>query len=143
MFDRIVVATDGSESVGRAVGVGLDLASRFDAAVDALYVVDESEIASAPDRVREEMRNALQERGGEAIVEVQRRADRDVTAAVREGRPAAEVVEYAREVGADLVAMGTRGRHGENRFLVGSVAEEVVRACPVPVLTVRQLEGDA
>jgi nucleotide-binding universal stress UspA family protein len=41
-----------------------------------------------------------------------------------------------------MVAMGTRGRHGENRFLVGSVAEQVVRTCPVPVLTVRQLAAD-
>ncbi|MFC6724764.1 universal stress protein, partial [Halobium palmae] len=47
---------------------------------------------------------------------------------------------YAREEDADLVATGTRGRHGENRFLIGSVAERVVRTCPVPVLTVRQLD---
>jgi nucleotide-binding universal stress UspA family protein len=40
------------------------------------------------------------------------------------------------------VALGTRGRHGENRLLLGSVAEAVVRACPVPVLTVRQLAAD-
>jgi hypothetical protein len=38
--------------------------------------------------------------------------------------------------------MGTRGRHGENRFLIGSVAEQVVRSCPMPVLTVRQLASD-
>lgn len=63
-----------------------------------------------------------------------------MTVAVREGRPAAEISNYAREVDADAVAMGTRGRHGENRFLIGSVAERVVRTCPVPVLTVRQLE---
>jgi len=69
-------------------------------------------------------------------------ADRDVTTAVREGCPAAEITEYAREEGADMVATGTRGRHGENRFLIGSVAERVVRSCPVPVLTVRQLENE-
>ena len=142
-FDTIVVATDGSESVSRAVDVALDLAERFDAAVHALYVVDSGEVDSSPEAVREQMRNALQERGGEAIVEVQKRAGRDVTAVVREGRPANEIADYAREIGADLVATGTRGRHGENRFLVGSVAERVVRTCPVPVLTVRQLEGDA
>ena len=143
MFDTIVIATDGSESVGRAVDVALDLAERFDAAVHALYVVDSGEVDSTPDAVREDMRHALQERGGEAIVGVQKRAERSVTAVVREGRPANEIAEYAREIDADLVATGTRGRHGENRFLIGSVAERVVRTCPTPVLTVRQLEGEA
>ena len=141
-IDTIVVATDGSDSVSRAVDAALDLATRFDAAVHALYVVDSGEVDSSPEAVRDEMRHALQEHGGEAIVEVQKRADRDVTAVVREGRPANEIADYAREIDADLVASGTRGRHGENRFLIGSVAERVVRTCPVPVLTVRQLEGE-
>ncbi|WP_435145492.1 universal stress protein [Halobaculum sp. P14] len=142
MIDTIVIATDGSASVTRAVDVALDLAEQFDASVHALSVVDEGEVESAPDSVREDMRHALQERGGEAVVDVQSAADRDVTAVVREGRPANEISEYAREVDADVVATGTRGRHGENRFLIGSVAERVVRTCPVPVLTVRQLEGE-
>ncbi|WP_277554780.1 universal stress protein [Halobaculum limi] len=141
-IDTIVVATDGSDSVRRAVDAALDLAERFDAAVHALYVVDSGEVDSSPEAVRDQMRNALQARGGEAIVDVQKRAGRDVTAVVREGRPANEIADYAREIDADLVATGTRGRHGENRFLIGSVAERVVRTCPVPVLTVRQLEGD-
>jgi nucleotide-binding universal stress UspA family protein len=143
-FETVVIATDGSESVERAIDVALDLAIRFDAAVHALYVVDETEVASSPARVRDEMQHALQESGGEAIVDVQRRATElsaggQVTAVVREGRPADEVVGYAREIDADMVALGTRGRHGENRFLLGSVAERVVRSCPVPVLTVRHL----
>ena len=146
-FETVVIATDGSESVTRAVDVALDLAVRFDSAVHALYVLDEEEITSSPERVRAEMQTALQERGGEAIVDVQRRAGeagvgRTVTAVVREGRPADEIVAYARETDADMVAMGTRGRHGENQFLIGSVAERVVRTCPVPVLTVRQLPED-
>ncbi|ESP87522.1 universal stress protein [Candidatus Halobonum tyrrellensis] len=142
MFDTIVIATDGSDSVGRAVDVALDLAEKFDAAVHALYVVDSGEVDSSPEAVRTDMRNALQERGGSAIVDVQKRSAGDVTAVVREGRPPNEIGDYAREIDADLVATGTRGRHGENRFLIGSVAERVVRTCPVPVLTVRQLEGD-
>jgi len=143
-FETVVIATDGSESVERAVGVALDFADRFDAAVHALYVLDEDEVDSSPERLRDEMRRALRENGGAAIVDVQRRANelgagRGVTAVVREGRPADEIVAYARETGADVVALGTRGRHGENRFLIGSVAERVVRSCPVPVLTVRHL----
>ena len=142
MFETIVVATDGSESVRRAVDVTLDLADRFDAAVRCLYVVDESDVASSPERLREEMADALVERGEEAVAAVQAATDREVETAIREGKPASTIDGYARKVGADLVAMGTRGRHGENRFLVGSVAERVVRTCPLPVLTVRQLAAD-
>jgi nucleotide-binding universal stress UspA family protein len=140
MFDTIVVATDGSKSVRRAVGVALDLAGRFDATVHALYVVDEGEIESSPERVRDEMRDALDADAHDALDDVTAAADRPVTTAVRKGRPATTIREYAAEIDADVVAMGTRGRHGENRFLIGSVAERVVRTCPVPVLTVRQLD---
>jgi len=139
-FDTIVIATDGSESVRRAVSVALDIADRFDANVHALYIVDEGEVAASPEQVREEMRTALDDSGQDALDDVAATTDRPVTTAVREGRPATEIREYAVEHGADMVAMGTRGRHGENRFLIGSVAERVVRTCPVPVLTVRQLD---
>ncbi|WP_144906260.1 universal stress protein [Halobellus captivus] len=142
MFETIVIATDGSESVRRAVDVALDLADRFDAEVHCLYVVDEGDVASAPERLREEMENALIDRGEEAIDEVRESTDRDVITAITEGRPSSVIDEYARDVDADVVAMGTRGRHGENRFLIGSVAERVVRTCPIPVLTVRQLADD-
>jgi len=142
MFDRIVIATDGSKSVRRAVGVALHFAERFDAEVHALYVIDRGEVESSPENVREDLREALDDHGEEAIESVAARTDRRVEPVVREGRPAAEIAAYAREVDADVVATGTRGRHGENRFLIGSVAERVVRTCPVPVLTVRQLTGE-
>lgn len=139
MIDRIVIATDGSESVTRAIDVALDLADRFDAEVHALSVVDAGDVESSPDRVREEFREALTEQAEAAIEAVEARTELPIVTAVREGRPADEIRAYARAHDADLVATGTRGRHGENRFLIGSVAERVVRTCPVPVLTVRQL----
>ena len=140
MIETVVIATDGSESVERAVDVALDLARRFDATVHALYVVDESEVDSSPEAVEADMREALEESGEEALDDVRERTDSGVRTVVRNGRPAAEVCGYARENDVDLVATGTRGRHGENRFLIGSVAERVVRSCPTPVLTVRQLQ---
>jgi nucleotide-binding universal stress UspA family protein len=140
MFDTVVIATDGSQSASRAVTVALDLARRFDAAVHALYVVEEGDIAAAPEEVRERLRTALAESGEEAVESV-REGGGEVTTTVREGHPADEISAYAREHDADLVATGTRGRHGEYRFVLGSVAEAVVRNCPAPVLTVRQLEG--
>ncbi|QKG93046.1 universal stress protein [Halorubrum salinarum] len=147
MFDTIVVATDGSDSVRRAVSVAVDVAARFDADVHAVYVVDAGEVESSPDTVREDLRDALDDQGRDALDRVsaaahERDSDLGVTIEVREGRPASEIDAYARSVDADLVAMGTRGRHGENRFLIGSVAERVVRTCPIPVLTVRQLTDE-
>ena len=144
MFDTVVIATDGSGSAQRAVEAALDLAGKFDATVHALYVVDSGEVESTPDDVRDVLERALATTGGRALTLV-READGpgDVVTAVRDGDPAAEIQAYAEEIDADLIATGTRGRHGDHGFLLGSVAEEVVRHAPVPVLSVRQLEGEA
>ena len=144
MFDTVVIATDGSGSAQRAVEAALDLAAKFDATVHALYVVDSGEVESTPDDVRDVLERALATTGGRALTLV-READGpgDVVTAVRDGDPAAEIQAYAEEIDADLIATGTRGRHGDHGFLLGSVAEEVVRHAPVPVLSVRQLEGEA
>jgi len=141
MIESVVVATDGSESVTRCVDVALDLAERFDAEVHALSVIDESEIESAPDRLREDLEAALEADAADATSAIAECTDREVTTAVETGRPADAIAEYARRADVDVVATGTRGRHGEHRFLIGSVAERLVRTCPVPVLTVRQLEA--
>jgi nucleotide-binding universal stress UspA family protein len=146
MFETVVIGTDGSESAQRAVRMALDLAERFDATVHAVYVVDAGELQASPDQHRDQLESALEAAGGEALTFVEERAagatETDVVTAVRVGDPADELVAYAGEVDADVVATGTRGRHGEHAFLLGSVAEAVVRRSPVPVLTVRQLSED-
>ncbi|MFC6863572.1 universal stress protein [Halomicroarcula sp. GCM10025817] len=146
MFDTVVIATDGSGSARRAVEAALDLAARFDATVHALYVVDEHEVETTPEEVREALERALATTGGRALSFVVEAAedesDEELVTAVRQGDPATEIVAYAEEHDADVVATGTRGRHGEHAFLLGSVAEQIVRRAPMPVLTVRQLEGE-
>ncbi|GAB7019387.1 universal stress protein [Halostagnicola bangensis] len=124
----------------RAVDVGLDLANRFDATVHALSVIDAGEVDASPEQLREELETALETHADAALATVEERSSLELTTDVREGRPAAEICSYVRDIDADLVVTGTRGRHGENRLLLGSVAERVVRTSPVPVLTVRQLE---
>lgn len=142
MFDTVVVATDGSESVERAVTVALDLAAKFDAEVHALYVIDGSDLEGSPEQVRAELRDALEDAGEAALKSIVEHAEREVNTAVREGKPVNEICQYVDDFDADVIAMGTRGRHGEHSFLLGSVAEGVVRRCPTPVLTVRQLDAD-
>ncbi|WP_436936242.1 universal stress protein [Halovenus marina] len=142
MFETVVIATDGSASAKRAVVAALDIADRFDATVHALYVVDEHDIESSPEEVRDDLESALQSAGDEALSVVEREAGEcPVVTATRAGQPATEIMDYAVEVDADLIAMGTRGRHGEHAFLLGSVAERIVRQASTPVLTVRQLDG--
>ena len=141
MFETVVIATDGSQSARRGIRTALDIAERFDATVHALYVVDTNEIESSPEAVREQFDEAIQAAGEEALSFVTDEASvPDVVTAVERGDPASTIIDYATDVDADVIAMGTRGRHGEHAFLLGSVAEAVVRRSPVPVLTVRQLE---
>lgn len=144
MFETVVVATDGSESVSRAVDCALDLAARFDATVHALYVLDESRVESLPERLHGDVRSALDERGEATLEAIAERNEAsadpvEIETETRIGKPAQQIVSYVRDIDADTVAMGTRGRSGEHSFLLGSVAERVVRTCPAPVLTVRQL----
>jgi len=130
MFETVVIATDASTSAERAVAVALDVAERFDADVHALSVLEDGD----PDH-EQTVRTALA-----AFAD---RTDRPVTTAVRRGAPAETIVSYAESVGADLVATGTRGRDAPYSYHIGSVAEAVVRDCPLPVLTVRRLDPEA
>jgi nucleotide-binding universal stress UspA family protein len=146
MIETVVIATDGSASVERAVEVAADLAANFDATVQALYVLDTGDVEGSPDEVRADVANALERAGEDAIAFVGESATAAgaaaVETAVREGDPAIEICRYARDVDADVIATGTRGRHGEHSFLLGSVAEAVVRRSSIPVLTVRWLDPE-
>ena len=141
MFETVVIATDGSDSTKRGVRAALDLADRFDATVHALYVLDADEINGTPKAVRNDLREAMQTSGNKALSFVRDEGGGGVETAVREGKPADQIIEYAGEVDADVITLGTRGRHGEHAFLLGSVAEAVARRAPMPVLTVRRLGG--
>ncbi|MEF8821532.1 MAG: universal stress protein [Halovenus sp.] len=141
MFETVVIATDGSESVKRGVTAAIDLAERFDGTVHALYVADSRTVEDSPSEIQSDVETAIQEAGEEALSYVEEQAgDEEIVTAIRDGTPAEEIIDYAESVDADAIAMGTRGRDGEHAFLLGSVAEAVVRHAPMPVLTVRQLE---
>jgi len=134
MFETVVVATDGSASVERAVGAAGSLAAAFDADLHALSVVTPETDAVGRGRTSRSEAEAAVERIADA-------ADRTVTTALREGPPETAITSHAEAVEADVVVMGTRGRGGEG-FHLGSVAEHVVERCPVPVMTVRSRSDD-
>lgn len=138
MFDVIVVATDGSEPAEAAAQLGLDLAGAFDAAVHVVSVVDTGPLGDH--RLPGDEASAAEALGERATTLVERLAHRaterglTTTSATPSGTAAVEIVDYAESVDADLVVLGTRGRTGVDRVVLGSVAERVVRSSSVPVL---------
>lgn len=141
-MDTILVPTDGSENAGAAVEHAIMLAQHMDAAVHALYVVNVSSYADIEGGIDiGSIQEALESEGSEAVGRVKRRGkttDVPVTTEVRTGRPVSEIREYAEEIGADLILMGTHGRSGVSRLLLGSVTEAVLRRARIPVLAVPQ-----
>lgn len=146
MYDRILVPTDGSPEVEGAIDHAVDLALAHDAAIETMYVVDTAAMGSmAVEGGWDGLQGVLSDEGQEAIERVREIAEArgiEVDGTVLEGSPARRIVEHAGDVDADVIVMGTHGRGGIDRLLLGSVAERVVRASKVPVLTVRVSRDD-
>lgn len=141
MYDRILVPTDGGEQALRAAEHGLYLAGEFDATLHVLHVVDDRSVADGIDGEGStaDRSDGLEARGRRAIADVRSLVSGETTVrtALRRGTPAEGILDYVDAFDVDLLAMGTHGRTGVDRFVTGSVTEQVVRHAPVPVLTVR------
>jgi len=146
MYEDVLVPTDGSEGTHEAVGHALDIAQKYDATAHVVYVVNTSAYSTLPaDSNWESITAALEDEGKKAtgeIVEKMRDAEVDAVPSVEEGIPHKTILEYADNNDIDLIVMGTHGKSGLDRLLLGSVTEKVVRASKVPVLTVRMVDGD-
>jgi nucleotide-binding universal stress UspA family protein len=140
-YDKILIATDGSEYTKNAVDYGIDIAKSTGAKLFAIYVVDTAAFASIPmDAAWESMYELLKQEGDMAIKYVAQRAEAEgleVEGNLIEGHPADEIIRYSEKNSISLIVMGTLGKSGLDRFLLGSVAEKVVRNSKIPVLVVR------
>jgi nucleotide-binding universal stress UspA family protein len=141
IYQRILVPTDGSAGSARVLEHAVGLAAVHGATVHALYVINSGSFAGLPMESSWEGLDEMLRSDGEAAMEEVRAVAADagvpVETTVAEGTPSREIVRFAEQEGCDLVVMGTHGRGGIDRLLLGSVAEKVVRASEVPVLTVR------
>ena len=140
MYRDILIPTDGSEGARRAIREAVDLADLTGATLHGLAVVDTREYNTLPEskwaRLRADL-DAEREADAAVVREAAEAADVDVVTAVRRGVPHQEILSYVEETDCDLVVMGTHGRTGLDRMLLGSVTENVVRASRVPVHVVR------
>jgi nucleotide-binding universal stress UspA family protein len=143
LFTRALVPIDGSESSEKAARFALRLAAREGCEIVALNVIDEemaAELARYADRPVEVLLGRMK-RSGEGYLDALRgRAEGEGVAfrgEVRVGLPHRCILALAAEIHADLIVMGTVGRKGPRRVLIGSVTERVVEHSPVPVLVVK------
>lgn len=140
---KILLATDFSEGSRKAAEVAIELSRRLDAEVTLLHVYalpvymfpdgtsiipEAGQVAKVVDAVNDRLNAQARQLTGSGV---------RVTTRAVEGNPSEEIVRVAREGDYGLVALGTHGRTGWKHLLMGSVAERVVRTCPVPALTVR------
>ena len=142
-YETVVLATDGSDCARAAGEHALELAATYDATLHVLYVVDATDLGlTTPSEIDvEEIRDSLRAKGQRAVDEVvETAADAGIEGVgeVRVGIPHEEILAYADGVDADLLVLGTHGRTGIRRYLLGSVAERVVRIADPPVLTVHE-----
>jgi nucleotide-binding universal stress UspA family protein len=148
---KILWTTDGSENGLRSLPAAVYMAKTFQASLCALHVVNKVPMLSskgftppAPmafdvpkyqQALVEEMKKYLEKTIATQAPEL------DVTEYVVEvGNPAEIIMDFAKRSGVDLIVMSTHGRKGVKHMLLGSVAEEVIRYSPVPVMTVPSIK---
>jgi nucleotide-binding universal stress UspA family protein len=141
LYKNIFIATDGSKQNERAVMHSIELAKMSGAKLYAGYVVDTAAFASIPMDAGWEMMYELLEKEAngatETVEELAKKEGVTVETVVLEGNPSHEIIEFADNNNIDLIVMGTLGKTGFDRFLLGSVAEKVTRNSKVPVIVVR------
>ncbi len=135
----VLVPIDGSRQAEEAVD---HADSAFpDAEITLIHVIDPIDPGYDPESVvpgySEDWYTTQEEHAEKLFEEARERTDRTFKTTTEVGRPARTIVEYAGENGIDQIVMGSHGRSGVARILLGSVAETVVRRSPIPVTVVR------
>lgn len=144
MIKKIMIATDGSDASRKAAMTGLEIARAFCSEVTSVYVVDTHRLkslhgyASLPG-LKDKLLDLMIQEGESATSEVSKMAsDAGLSSKkiVAEGDPSTELLRISHESGMDMIVIGGIGRSGLGKFLLGSVAEKVIRHSTVPVMLV-------
>ena len=139
-YDDILVPTDGSAPAAAAVEPACEIAAQFDARVHALNVVNLGDVAAGSEyTLPKNLIDSLESQGEKETERIATRARESGVEAVTQvvtGSPATDILDYAAENDIDMIAMGTTGRTGLNRFLMGSTTERIIRHAEMPVLAV-------
>lgn len=163
MYESILYPTDGSDGAAAAMSAVQNLAETYGSTVHVLNVVDttyeglggdphqkqEPGMVGDPDggtggmggdrTTMEEARRQVRQHSEQMVAATTDQMDTvDTVATIESGNPHEVILDYVDENDVDMIVMGTHGRTGVDRYLIGSVTEKVVRLADVPVVSVRE-----
>ncbi len=141
-FKRILIPIDGSEASQVAVDKGLTLARMLGARVKILFVVDTSIFKDIPpDELITTVRGHMESKGWETFEDIEEKADDmgiEMEKSLVHGHPDEEIVKESENF--DLIVIGTHGRSGIAKLLIGSITERVVKYAKCPVMVIKTKE---
>lgn len=148
MINGILVATDASPAAGNAVDLGADLAARYDAALNLLYVARDMQLPAElrsmveVEKILGPRKEVLELVAQRILSQAEKRAElkgaKRIHTAVAEGDPATQIINHGQARGVDLIIMGTRGLGQVKSMLVGSVSRKVMNSTNINCLVVRE-----
>ncbi len=140
---QILIATDGSETAREAADFGMEMVGCSGAKVYAVYVIETTPYRSVPlDQIwSKETLDEFERVGHEAtsyIEKIGKAVGAEVESRVLKGNPAEKILSFAEDNNIDMIIVGSLGKSGYERVLVGSVSDKIIRHAKVPVLVVRE-----
>jgi len=136
---KILIAHDGSKSSEKALKQAFEIADKFGSSVTVISVVPELYLTELMEMDRLRILETLTEEAQKILDKIKTKTagSRPVKTIVAQGNPAEEILETAKKLKADLIVTGSHGRHGAQKFLLGSVSSKLVDHALCTVLVVK------
>jgi len=140
-FRRVLIAVDSTPLAVHAAELGIELATTLGAEIAFVHAIEPG-LSQAPGVLPSDLIAEAEREGRRLIAGFRQLLPQSSSSLefIQVGKPASEIVRTAKEWPADIIVIGSHGRHGIQRALLGSVAEAVMRHAPCPVLVIRARE---
>lgn len=136
---KILIAHDGSKSSEKALKQAFEIADKFGSSVTVISVVPELYLTELMEMDRLRILETLTEEAKKIMdkIKIKTVGSKPVKTIVAQGNPAEEILETAKKIRADLIVTGSHGRHGAQKFLLGSISSKIIDHAPCTVLVVK------
>jgi nucleotide-binding universal stress UspA family protein len=139
IMKKILIAHDGSKASEAALKKGFELAEKFASSVTVISVVPDLYLTDIMEMDRLRILDTLTEEAQKTMKKIKTTTvgSKPVKTIVTQGNPAVKILETAKKINADLIVTGSHGRHGAEKFLLGSVSSKIVDHAQCAVLIIK------